>query len=360
MSDFTTLRERMVDRQIAARGLDDPRLLAAFRAVPREEFISGDYAGYAYQDSPLPIESGQTISQPYIVALTIDAAGIGPGDKVLEVGAGSGYAAAVIGQVAGEVIAIERHHELVELAQSRMRRLGYDNVRVVEGDGTLGWHEEAPYDAIVAAASGSHVPQSWIAQLKPGGRIVVPLGDPGSIQSLIKVTKHEDGALEREDLGRVRFVPLIGKEGFQDSGSEALVRSLPQMIAEAAEPLPDIEDPAFAALFDRYADARVALLGEASHGTSEFYRARAAITRRLVKRHGFTIIGLEADWPDATPLAGEARPGKQTSADETWPLGLQNPPRRFAAGRKLTSKIDRFSRIPNWSWQLGFNPREAR
>ncbi|HYC94235.1 MAG TPA: protein-L-isoaspartate(D-aspartate) O-methyltransferase, partial [Sphingomicrobium sp.] len=302
MSDFTTLRERMIDRQIAARGLDDPKLLAAFRAVPREDFISGDYADYAYQDSPLPIESGQTISQPYIVALTIDAAGIKPGDKVLEVGAGSGYAAAVIGQIAGDVIAIERHHELVELARKRMSRLGYSNVKIVEGDGTLGWPEEAPYDAIVAAASGSHVPQSWLAQLRPGGRIVMPIGEPHAVQSLVKVTKDEDGTLHREDLGGVRFVPLIGKEGFRDGGSEALVRSLPQMIAEAAEPLPEIEDPGFAALFDRYADARVVLLGKASHGTSEFYRARAAISRRLIERHGFTIVALEADWPDAATL----------------------------------------------------------
>ena len=215
MSDFTTLRERMVDRQIAARGLDDPALLAAFRAVPREDFISGDYADYAYQDSPLPIESGQTISQPYIVALTIYAAGIKPGDKVLEVGAGSGYAAAVIGQIAGEVIAVERHHELVDLAQTRMRRLGYHNVKIVEGDGTLGWPEEAPFDAIVAAASGSHVPKSWIAQLKSGGRIVMPIGEPHGVQSLIKVTKREDGTLKYEDLGGVRFVPLIGAEGFR-------------------------------------------------------------------------------------------------------------------------------------------------
>ena len=228
MSDFTTLRARMVDRQIAARGLDSPALLAAFRAVPREDFISGDYASYAYQDSPLPIESGQTISQPYIVALTIYAAGIGTGDKVLEVGAGSGYAAAVIGQIAGKVIAIERHHELVELARKRMERLGYDNVQIVEGDGTLGWPEEAPFDAIVAAASGSHVPQSWITQLKPGGRIVMPIGEPHAVQSLIKVTKEEDGTFSREDLGGVRFVPLIGQEGFRDSGSVALVRSLPQ------------------------------------------------------------------------------------------------------------------------------------
>jgi protein-L-isoaspartate(D-aspartate) O-methyltransferase len=223
MSDFTTLRERMVDRQIAARGLNNPNLLAAFRAVPREDFVSGDHADYAYQDSPLPIESGQTISQPYIVALTIDAAGIKQGDRVLEVGAGSGYAAAVIGQIAGEVIAVERHHELVELAQKRMRQLGYSNVKIVEGDGTLGWPAEAPYDAIVAAASGSHVPHSWIAQLKPGGRIVMPIGEPHAVQSLIKVTKEEDGTLQREDLGGVRFVPLIGQEGFRGSGSDALV-----------------------------------------------------------------------------------------------------------------------------------------
>jgi protein-L-isoaspartate(D-aspartate) O-methyltransferase len=328
MSDFTTLRERMIDRQIAARGLDDPRLLAAFRAVPREDFISGDYADYAYQDSPLPIESGQTISQPYIVALTIDAAGIKPGDKVLEVGAGSGYAAAVIGQIAGEVVAIERHHELVELAQKRMRQLGYRNVTVVEGDGTLGWPEEAPYDAIVAAASGSHVPQSWIAQLKPGGRIVMPIGEPHAVQSLVKVTKSDDGTLHREDLGGVRFVPLIGKEGFRDGGSEALVRSLPQMIADSAEPLPDIEDPAFAALFDRYTDARVVLLGEASHGTSEFYRARAAITRRLVERHGFTIVALEADWPDAATLDRIVRHRRPRQGEERA-----------------------FARFPTWMWR---------
>ncbi len=302
MSDFTTLREQMIDRQIAARGLDDPVLLGAFREVPREQFISDEYSDYAYQDSPLPIESGQTISQPYIVALTIDAAGIGRGDKVLEVGAGSGYAAAVIGRIAKKVIAIERHHELVELARQRMERLGYDNVEVVEGDGTLGWPEEAPFDAIVAAASGSHVPQSWIAQLRPGGRIVMPIGEPQEVQSLVKITKDEDGTLHREDLGGVRFVPLIGKEGFRDGGSEALVRSLPQLVADHAEVLPDIEDPGFAALFDRYAGARVLLLGEASHGTSEFYRARAAITRRMVERHGFNIIALEADWPDAATL----------------------------------------------------------
>ena len=226
MRDFATLRDRMVDEQIVARGLDASRLVAAFRTVPREEFVSTGYADRAYQDCPLPIESGQTISQPYIVALTIDAAGIGGDDRVLEVGAGSGYAAAVIGQIADKVIAVERHHRLAELARERMERLGYANVQVVEGDGTLGWPAEAPFDAIVAAASGSHVPQSWIDQLKPGGRIVMPIGAPNATQSLVKVTKDEDGTLRHQDLGGVRFVPLIGQEGFRESGSDALIRTL--------------------------------------------------------------------------------------------------------------------------------------
>jgi len=217
MTDFAALRERMIERHIEGRGLDNPALIAAFRAVPREAFVSGDYAEGAYADSPLPIESGQTISQPYIVALTIDAAEIGPGDKVLEIGAGSGYAAAVIGQIARQVIAVERHHELVRIADERMRRMGYDNVVIVEGDGTLGCPEEAPFDAIVAAASGSHVPQVLLDQLKPGGRIVMPLGDPGSIQRLIKVTKHEDRTLEQASLGAVRFVPLVGTHGFTEA-----------------------------------------------------------------------------------------------------------------------------------------------
>ncbi len=302
MTDFAAQRERMIERTIACRGIDDPALIAAFRAVPREEFIASEYAAQAYADAPLPIESGQTISQPYIVALTIDAAEIGPEDKVLEIGAGSGYAAAVIGQIAREVVAIERHRELVELARERMRRLGYANVHVMAGDGTRGCPAEAPFDAIVAAASGSHVPAALVDQLKPGGRIVMPIGDPHSVQSLVKTTKRADGTLEREDLGAVRFVPLIGEHGFRDAGSEALVETVPRMIAAAAEPLPHIEDPAFGAMFDRFADARVVLLGESSHGTSEFYRARAAITRRLVEHHGFTIIALEADWPDAATL----------------------------------------------------------
>ena len=216
MTDFAAEREVMVERQIADRGVTEPTVLEAFRSVPREEFLSPEYRDLAYGDHPLPIEAGQTISQPYIVALMIHAAEIRCGDRVLEVGAGSGYAAAVMSRIAGEVVAIERQADLVKIAQERMQRLGYDNVRIVEGDGTRGWEGDAPYDAILAAASGSHVPPAWVQQLADGGRIVMPVGEPSFVQKLIKVTKGPGGKLISEDLCGVRFVPLIGEEGWSD------------------------------------------------------------------------------------------------------------------------------------------------
>ena len=216
MADYAAEREAMVEHQLRRRGIVEKAVLDAFLQVPREEFISGGYAHAAYGDHPLPIEAGQTISQPYIVALMIQAAGIEAGDKVLEVGAGSGYAAAVISRIAGRVLGIERLPELVQVARERMARLGFGNVEIVEGDGTKGWPNEAPFDAILAAASGSHVPKALIEQLAPGGSIVMPIGDPGWAQNLVKVTKREDGTLQQADLGGVRFVPLIGEEGWSD------------------------------------------------------------------------------------------------------------------------------------------------
>lgn len=214
MTDFATEREAMVERQLRRRGIVEPAILDAFRAVPREAFVSDDHAHLAYGDHPLPIEAQQTISQPYIVALMIQAAGIGPGDAVLEIGAGSGYAAAVISRIAERVVAIERQHELVEIARERLRRLGYDKVEILEGDGTRGCAEKAPFGAILAAASGSHVPEPLLSQLAPHGRLVMPIGDPHGVQELVKVTKQEDGLLKQESLGAVRFVPLIGEEGW--------------------------------------------------------------------------------------------------------------------------------------------------
>jgi protein-L-isoaspartate(D-aspartate) O-methyltransferase len=304
MPTHEQLRRDMVDRQIASRGIKDSYVIAAMREVPREAFVPAKLAEFAYEDSPLPIEAGQTISQPYIVALMIEAAGVRPGDKVLEIGAGSGYAAAVLGRIAGKVLAIERHRELADTASERIGRLGYDNITIRCGDGTHGLAEEAPFDAILVAAGGPSVPEPLRAQLAIGGRLVVPVGDADS-QRLTRVTRRGEDRFETEDLGPVRFVPLIGAHGWAgDLGTDRLVerKSLPRLIAEAAEPLPDLDDPAFGALFDRFADARIVLLGEASHGTSEFYRARAAITRRLIEAHGFNIVAVEADWPDAAAI----------------------------------------------------------
>jgi protein-L-isoaspartate(D-aspartate) O-methyltransferase len=217
MADYRAERETMVERHLKRRGITETPIIDAFLAVPREEFVSPEYAHLAYGDHPLPIEAGQTISQPYIVALMIQAADIKPGDEVLEVGAGSGYAAAVISRIAGKVIGIERQHDLVEVGRQRLEGLGYGNVEIVEGDGTRGCPEHAPFDAILAAASGSHVPQPWVEQLADGGRIVMPVGERHWVQELIKVTKGPNGKLIHENLGGVRFVPLIGEEGWKDA-----------------------------------------------------------------------------------------------------------------------------------------------
>jgi protein-L-isoaspartate(D-aspartate) O-methyltransferase len=216
MTDFARLRRRMVDRQIAGRGIRDKLVLDAMASVPREEFVPDDLRARAYEDEPLPIEAGQTISQPYIVALMTAAAEVRPGDRVLEVGAGSGYAAAVLGMIAERTVAIERHARLVELASERMARLGYPNVTIMHGDGTGGCPAEAPFDAILAAASGSHVPEILLDQLAIGGRLVMPVGERRSVQRLVKVTRSGEDAFKEEDLGQVRFVPLIGEHAWRD------------------------------------------------------------------------------------------------------------------------------------------------
>lgn len=212
MTNRRAQRDAMVERQLAARGIASPALLAAFRPVPREAFVPEGVHDLAYEDGPLPIGSGQTISQPYIVALMIEAAAIPPGGRVLEVGAGSGYAAAVMSQVAGEVFSIERHVELASSAAERIGRLGYGNVSIIAGDGSLGLPDKAPFDAILVAAASATVPEPLLRQIKVGGRLVIPIGGE-DLQSLLCITRTGEDTWERQDLGGVRFVPLIGSEG---------------------------------------------------------------------------------------------------------------------------------------------------
>jgi protein-L-isoaspartate(D-aspartate) O-methyltransferase len=212
--DLVARREEMVRDQIAARGIRDPAVLAAMRQVPREQFVSPGLRYRAYDDAPLPIEDGQTISQPYIVALMLEAAAIRPGDRVLEIGAGSGYASALASLLAAQVVAVERHPGLAASASERLARLGYAKVEVHCADGSGGWPDGAPFDAILVAASGPRVPAVLCRQLGAGGRLVMPVGHSSWDQQLVRVTRRGDEAFDEETLCGVVFVPLIGAHGW--------------------------------------------------------------------------------------------------------------------------------------------------
>jgi protein-L-isoaspartate(D-aspartate) O-methyltransferase len=346
--DLARKRRRMVETQIAARGVRNTRVLEAMGMVPREAFVPEDLAEFAYEDGPLPIGAGQTISQPYIIGLMAELADPGPADKVLDVGTGSGYAAAVMSRMAARVYTIERNPELAESAARRLEQLGYDNVEVRCGDGTLGWSEAAPFDAIVVGAGGPEVPRALREQLEIGGRLVIPVASDGAGQKLLLVRRTAAETFEEEDCGAVAFVPLVGEQGWPDGGRELPTdrpeapragarpmrhvglgnRAPAGLIATAAEPLPDLGDADFGRLADRFGDARVVLMGEATHGTSEFYRARAEFTKRLIVEHGFTVIAVEADWPDAARID------------------------RYVRGRAHgAAGVAAFTRFPTWMWR---------
>ncbi len=208
----------MIDVQIAGRGFRDRRLIDAMGVVPRERFVATELADFAYEDGPLPIGEGQTISQPFIVAWMIAVAEIGPGNRVLEIGAGSGYAAAVMARIAGEVYAIERLDALAEEARRRFHELDITNIRLKVGDGTLGWPEAQPFDAILVAAGSPEPPPALKQQLKIGGRLVIPVGSEPRDQRLLKIVRRGEDAFDEEALGEVRFVPLIGAQGWPEDG----------------------------------------------------------------------------------------------------------------------------------------------
>lgn len=316
-------RERMVDRNIAARGIRDPAVLAAMREVPREAFVPPELVGLAYLDRPLPIGEGQTISQPYVVALMAEAAELGRDDVVLEVGTGSGYAAAVFSRIAAQVYTIERRASLAARASRCFEDLGYHNIEVRVGDGSLGWPERAPYQAIlVAAGAPARLPPALTEQLAPGGRLVIPYGETQQGQILARVRRSADGErYEEEDLGAVAFVPLVGAAAWTPDGKPPPAHtddgeregpppgraSIPELIAATAEPFDTLDEADLGTVLDRIGNARVVLLGEASHGTSEFYRMRARITQALLERKGFNFVAVEADWPDAAEIDAYVR-----------------------------------------------------
>lgn len=340
MTIIAALRNAMVERQIVSRGVRAPLVLEAMRMVPREAFLPQSLQEFAYDDSPLPIDANQTISQPYIVAFMIEALNLKGGETVLEIGAGSGYAAAVLSRIAGRVYTVERIGQLAEKAAAALADLHYDNVLVRHGDGTQGWPEFAPYDAIIVAAGGPTVPDSLKRQLKPGGRLVIPVGKDQRTQELIRVTRLSDDTFKTEDIADVRFVPLIGKEGWLPEEGDVVPPqrpyetppksedSLANMVASICTPFQSIEEADLAPLLQRIGDARVVLLGEATHGTSEFYRMRQRISQELISKKGFTFVAIEGDWPDAARIDHYVR-------------HFEYPPSEWTA----------FARFPRWMWR---------
>jgi protein-L-isoaspartate(D-aspartate) O-methyltransferase len=335
MEALEAQRARMVRSSLEARGIEDARVLAAMREVPRHRFVPAGLAEFAYQDAPLPISEGQTISQPYVVAWMAAAAQLRPGDKVLEVGTGSGYAAAVASRIVSRVYTVERHGVLSAAARALFTELGYDNVQLLHGDGTLGWPEHAPYDAILVTAGGPSIPGALLEQLAPGGRLVMPVG-PEDSQTLLRLRRTEEGRFEREELGEVRFVPLVGEAGWAPRGGRVSEHALVSLLRECAEPFDDIHSAEMSALLERLSGARLVLLGEATHGSSEFYRMRAHVTQALVERQGFEVVAVEADWPDAARVDRYARhlppsatPGKPFARFPSW-MWRNEEVRRFA------------------------------
>ncbi|MGB5626948.1 MAG: protein-L-isoaspartate(D-aspartate) O-methyltransferase [Woeseiaceae bacterium] len=217
MTDYLRLRERMVKRQIAGRGVKSEKVLDAMRKVPRERFLPKGQGVWAYDDNPLPIGDGQTISQPYVVAYMTEALSLEGAEKVLEIGTGSGYATAILAEIAAEVYTIERIEGLATMASRILDELGYTNVHVRHGDGTLGWPDQAPFDGIVVTAAGPEAPETLKQQLKIGGRLVIPVGESRWYQQVVRITRVAEAEFETEDLLPVRFVPLIGEKGWHSS-----------------------------------------------------------------------------------------------------------------------------------------------
>jgi len=215
-SEAKQQREDMVKDQISRRGVRCKRTLAAMQKVPREKFIPKKIRQFAYYDRPLPIDEEQTISQPYIVALMTEALALEGGERVLEIGTGSGYAAAVLAEIASKVYTVERLKLLAQKSASLLSQLGYTNIEVLCGDGTQGWPEHAPYDGIIVTAGGPEIPESLKSQLKIGGRLIIPVGSSEHAQKLIRVIRLSETEFITEDLADVRFVPLVGEEGWAE------------------------------------------------------------------------------------------------------------------------------------------------
>jgi protein-L-isoaspartate(D-aspartate) O-methyltransferase len=300
-------RRAMVEEQVVARGLRSPAVVAAIARVPRERFVPPALGEFAQADSALPIARGRTVPPPHVVAAMCEAARIEPGDRVLEIGTGAGYTAAVAAEIADEVWTVERDDELAAAADLALHELGYENVHVRTVDDARGLPHRGPYDAILVEAGTGEVPVALREQLAIGGRLVIATGSAHDVHSLVRITRLSLYRYARETLAEVTAVPLLS-EPAPPGVAAPHVRLRPgrdeivELVARKAEPFVELEAHELDPLLARLGGARVVLLGAAVEGAAEVHRLRERITRALIERYGFEIVAIEADHPDAARI----------------------------------------------------------
>lgn len=338
-ADYDARRQSMIENQIRQRGITTPTVLTAMERIRREQFVPYEVREFAYEDTALMVAAGQIIPQPYVIALIVDALELSGNERVLDVGTGSGYLAAVLGCIAKEVYSIEQNPLLADQARRAVAAQNLNNVLIRNGDSDPGWPEQSPFDAIVVSAGGARVSEPLIQQLKVGGSLIMPLGDDPRVRELVRVKRVSENKFVTIDLADVSFIPPIGNAGWQPESPHRktaigrLVTSdtdlcLAQGIAKAAITFDSVENMPLSGLLDRIGDARLVLIGEASHGTAEFYQARARITQELIKQKGFSFVAIEGDWPDAARVDHYVR-------------HAEYPPSEWTA----------FARFPTWMWR---------
>ena len=332
--DFPRRRQWMVQHQVAERGVQESLVLDALLAVSREEFLPPELQEFAYEDTSLPLPQGRVLEQPYVLALGLAALGLRGGEKVLEIGTGCGYASAVLAQIAGEVYTVEPEARLAERAAEHFSRHGPRNLHVMHGEPELGWSEQAPFDAILVHGGMPLHAQRLREQLVVGGRLVMPLPDSGRVQELVRVRRISELQYQSEDIADLRVAPLLGgsllpaaRAASGGASAEQLDARVAAALALAGESFDRLDDADLEPLLRRIGQARVVLIGEATHGTSEFYRMRQRITRALIEKRGFDFVAVEGDWPDCARVDHYVR-----HAD---------PPSRWKA----------FGRFPTWMWR---------
>lgn len=321
-SEFSRRRAVMVERYVVGRNVRAERVLDAMREVPREEFVPKALLEFGFDDVALPIPDGRLLPRPSEVGVMLAALDLQARDRVLEIGTGVGYVTALLSRLCASVYSVEPQGPAALAATATLARLDCHNVEIRHDSGAQGWPEEAPFDAIVVHASARHVPRVLREQLVPGGRLVMALGDDPEVAELVRVTRLPDNQFRVEDMADIGPAPVLGEAPHVHphagamwrrpaGGKEAAVAdaALARLVAEAAQAFDSVESADLEPLLQRVGEARVVLLGEATHGTSEFYRMRERITRELIARKGFSFVAIEGDWPDAARIDRSVRAG---------------------------------------------------